>query len=189
MDTKSDKIIVSDQSLNQYFFTHLSDVNKRFHCPLPEEFILYSSELMQKYALSENFYSREQDCGTPNILGMQLLKAKEKSITEQKELYLDIGDQVLFQLGVFPDGITKKTPSRKYYLNIGKSAYSKAASLECSFYDIPNFYNLLATSLENLIKLIAHVSLRFSHASVEQYLLDHPAALANMGINKRDKAS
>lgn len=176
MDSKGDKIIVSGQSLSDYFYRHLSDVNKKSNCPLPQEFILYSSEVMQEFA----FAGRAEE----NVLGVEFLKAEQKSIGEKKVIYKEIGDSILFQLGMFPDGITKKSPSKSYYINLGKSAYSKAAALDCSFYDIPNFYNLLATSLENLIMVLTHVSGKFNYDSLEQYLLNNPEALKDFGSKK-----
>lgn len=186
MDKKTDKIILSEQNLSEYFYLRLSEVNKKSHCPLPQEFILYSSEVMHKYALAENYLVNDSK---ERVLGMEFLQAEQKSVSEKKEIYREIGDSVLFQLGVFPKRINKRSPSKSYYLNIGKSAYSKAAMLDCSFYDIPNFYNLLATSMESLIKLVTHVAGSFTHDSLEQYLLENSEAIVDFSFQKTKLAN
>ena len=186
MDKKTDKIILSGEKLSDYFYGCLSDVNKQSNCPLPQEFILYSSEVMHKYALSENFFVNESQ---ERVLGLELLQAEEKPISEKKEIYREIGDLVLFQLGVFPKRVTKKTPTKGYYLKIGRSAYTKAAHLNCSFYDIPNFYNLLATSLENLVKILTHAAESFSHENFEQYLLENDDAISDFSFNTKKIAN
>ena len=186
MDKKTDKIILSHENLSDYFYGCLSDVNKQSNCPLPQEFILYSSEVMHKYALAENLFVNES---RERVLGMELLQAEEKPANEKKEIYREIGDLVLFQLGVFPARVTKRSPSKGYYLNIGRSAYMKAAHLNCSFYDIPNFYNLLATSLENVVRILTHAADSFSHENFEQYLLENDAAVADFSFNMKKIAN
>lgn len=186
MDKKTDKIILSNKNLSEYFYGCLSDVNRQSNCPLPQEFILYSSEVMHKYAIAENLFIKESQ---ERVLGMELLKAEEKTISEKKEIYREIGDLVLFQMGVFPQRINSKSPSKNYYINIGKSAYSKAATLDCSFYDIPNFYNLLATSLENLIRILTHAAESFSHDNLEQYLLENDEAISDFTFTTKKIAN
>lgn len=166
------KLIISNQTLTEYFYTSLSEVNKQSSCPLPQEFILYSSEVLDRYALSEMFFEHERGKLNEKVLGLNFLEAQQKSISERKQMYLDVGDTILIQLGVFKDRIKKKQNSEGYYISLGKSAYSQAASLDCTFYDIPNFFNLLSTSLENLIVILSAMSESLNYDSLEQYLLD-----------------
>lgn len=186
MDKKTDKIILSSENLSEYFYGCLSDVNRQANCPLPQEFILYSSEVMHKYAISENYFVNDSK---ERVLGMELLQAEEKTLSEKKEIYREIGDLVLFQLGIFPQRINSKSPSKGYYLNIGRSAYTKAAHLNCSFYDIPNFYHLLSTSLENLVKILTHAAESFSHESLEQYLLENDDAVIDFSFSTKKIAN
>jgi hypothetical protein len=159
------------ESLVQFFYKNLDQVNKNSICPLPHEFILYSSEVLNQYALSENFFNTTEGGVNEKILGTSFLEAKHKSKNEKKTIYKDVGDTALVQLGLFPKRLDKKHVTQKYYLNLGKSAYAQMENLNCSFYDIPNFYNLFSSSLEYIINLLSAMSEMNKFDSFEKYLV------------------
>ncbi len=181
------KIILPEKSLTQYFYKHLSEVNKESLCPLPEEFILYSSEVLDKYSVSDVFYNMEAGKVNEKVLGINFLEAHHKSKSEKKLIYKDIGDTILIQLGLFPGSVKDKQSMHSYYLNLGRSSYSKMEKLDCSFYDIPNFYNLLATSFEYIIKLLSAMSESHNYDNFQQYLLNSSEEVMNIFGTKVDK--
>ena len=166
--------ILTHSSLTEFFYTNLDKVNKSSLCPLPQEFILYSSEVLNKYSMSETFFEAQNGKINEKILGMNFLQAGRESITKRKMIYQDVGDTVLVQLGFFPERINKKSPSKQYYIHLGKSAYMKMETLDCSFYDIPNFYNLFSSSLESIISVLRDASQACSFDTFEEYLLHKP---------------
>lgn len=159
----SEKNILIDESLTSFFYKNLDLVNKNSLCPLPQEFILYSSEVLNKFAFSEKLDDK--------ILGVEFLKAQAKPAHERKIIYKDVGDRILVQLGIFPKRVNKKSVNKKYYIHIGKSAYSHMEALDCSFYDIPHFFHLLSTSLEYIIDLLLAMRELTKFETFEQYLV------------------
>ena len=140
---------------------------------MPQEFILYSSQVLNHYAISDKFFTSDGD-GKVNekILGIELLTAEQKSQKERRAIYKDIGDTILVQLGIFPKRVSKKSISEKYYIHLGKSAYAQMESLECSFYDIPHFFHLFSTSFEYIIELLLAMKEITRFETFEQYLIE-----------------
>ncbi|MAX65628.1 MAG: hypothetical protein QF441_14005 [Bacteriovoracaceae bacterium] len=164
-------ILTTDESLTQFFYKSLNKVNKKSLCPLPEEFILYSSEVLNKYAFSENFFENVDGKVNEKTLGVHLLEANQKTASERKLIYQDVGDTILVQLGFFPNRIKRKQITESYYLNLGKVAYSNMEKLNCTFYDIPNFYDLFSSSLEGVVKVLSAMANSSHFESFEEYLL------------------
>lgn len=168
MDKKN---ILTNESLTQFFYKNLNKVNKNSLCPIPQEFLLYSSNVLSDYAVSEKFFDTTNGKVNEKILGISFLEAEAKTISEKRHIYKDVGDSILIQLGLFPDRIKKRSASSDYYLHLGKSAYANMESLDCRFYDIPNFYNLFSSSLEYMVNLLATMSKSHKYNSFEEYLL------------------
>lgn len=163
--------IISHESLVQFFYKGLNEVNKNSICPLPQEFIFYSSDVLNKYLFSEKYFETMNGKISEKILGINFLEAEGKSVNEKKEIYKDIGDISLIQLGMFSKRLDKKNVSQQYYINLGKSAYARMEKLECSYYDIPNFFNLFSTSFEYMVNLLSHMNESNKFDSFEQYLV------------------
>lgn len=167
----NDKELITEESLSSYFYKSLDFVNRRAICPLPQEFVWYSSEVLNSYVHSEKFFEANNGKVNEKLLGVQLLEAQRKSISEKKTLFKDIGDTTLVQLGFFSDRVSSKNVTAQYYLNIGKTAYTQMESLNCTFYDIPNFFKLFASSLEHMIGLLVEMQKSSSFESFNEYLL------------------
>ena len=103
---------------------------------------------------------------------MRLLKSQNCSREERLTELKDIGDTVLVQLGLFSKSVKNKMIGRDYYVSIARSAYEELDNLDFSFYDIPNFYTLFATSLNNILKLLESASVEFNMEDQDEYLLD-----------------
>lgn len=167
----SDHELLIKHSLKEYFYQNLDQVNKKNLCPLPQEFLIYSSEVLEKYALSQHFFDTESGKLSEKVFGLSLLEANLKSLGEQRLIYKDVGDSILVQLGFFSERISKKKMSDTYYLQVGKSAYHYMEKLDCSFYDIPNFYNLFSTSLDKMIYLLTLTSKQINFETESYHLV------------------
>ena len=164
--------ILTSTCLSDFFYKDLSTRNKTTPCPIPEEFIFYSSLTLEKYAFAENYFDTSSSGVNEKILGLRYLESQRK-VGEEKIVELkDIGDTVLVLLGFFSESINKKIISRDYYVSIARNAYSDLNNLDMQFYDIPNFYNLFGSSLQNTITLLEGMSQDFQNPNSEQYLLD-----------------
>jgi transcriptional regulator NrdR family protein len=143
--------IITVPKLSSYFYDELQSMNKKTKFPVPEEIIYYSSELLEMYTLNVGFDSK--------VLGTDLMRAKSASISEQKRIYKEVGDTALILTGYFSESISRKLVGRAYYTKLGKIAYVNMDTINSNFFDIPNFYKLLASyfdGLSTLIKLFAN---------------------------------
>lgn len=166
--------LITNSSLNEFFYKKLSRKNKEVACPLPEEFIFYSSLVLERYALSDVFFTSESGKMNEKILGVKLLETLNKE-TENKVTDLkDIGDTVLVQLGLFSGSVKKKLTTKTYYLTVAQNAYHELDGLNSQFYDIPNFYKLFATSLDKTVSLLGIMADEFNQIGLENYLLELP---------------
>lgn len=163
--------LIASASLNDFFYQKLTRKNKQVVCPLPEEFIFYSSLVLERYALSDIFFNFDEGRVNEKILGIKLLeslnKTKDVKINELK----DVGDTILVQLGLFSDSVKKKLTTKGYYLNIAQNAYHELDGMNSQFYDIPNFYKLFASSLDKTISLLERMSEEFHGMADENYIL------------------
>lgn len=155
------KDILEITNLQTYFFNNLSELNKKSLCPIPQEIIYYSSNVLETYGLSSNFYEYENGKVQSKILGIKLLEAQLKDIHEQKRIYKDVGDSALMVCGYFSKSINNKILDIEYYSKIGQMAYLRLNNLSPELLNIPRFYKVLATSfvhLTNLISLMSNIN-------------------------------
>src|SRR3989344_8830116 len=147
------KIILST-NLKGFFFDGLSELNKKSLCPIPESVIYYSSDVLDKFALSEDFFEVSDGKVREKILGMKLLEATQFTREEQKRVYKEVGDMSLLVCGYFSESVNKKIVDTQYYSQLGRMAYSHLNNVIPSFLDIPSFYGMVATCFESLTTLM-----------------------------------
>lgn len=152
------KEILKVSNLQSYFFKHLSEINKKSSCPIPEEIIYYSSNVLEVYGLSSNFYETKDGKLQSKILGIKMLEAQQKSIIEQKIIYKDVADTALIVCGYFSNSINSKIVDKQYYTNLGKIAYENLHNLYPELLNIPKFYKLMSTSFQKVTTLISILS-------------------------------
>lgn len=147
-------MIITTPSLQSFFFNDLNEINKKSLCPIPESIIYYSSEVLEKFSLSEDFFDFSEGKAKEKILGMKLLEATQYPREEQKRIYKDVADMSLMVCGYFSESVSKKIVDTQYYSQLGKMAYGRLDNCAPAFLDIPCFYSMLATSFENLTTLL-----------------------------------
>lgn len=155
MQSSSDsKKIILTSNLKGFFFDGLSELNKKSLCPVPESIIYYSSDVLDKFALSEDFFETSEGKVREKILGMKLLEATQFGRDEQKKIYKEVGDMSLMVCGYFSESVNKKIVDTHYYAQLGKMAYSHLNNVTPKFLDIPHFYGMVATCFESLTTLM-----------------------------------
>jgi hypothetical protein len=152
-DSGAKKIILST-NLKGFFFEGLSELNKKSLCPVPESVIFYSSDVLDKFILSEDFFEMSEGKVREKILGMKLLEATQHTREEQKKIYREVGDMSLMVCGYFSQSVNKKIVDTNYYAQLGKMAYSHLNNVTPKFFDIPHFYGMVATCFESLTTLM-----------------------------------
>ena len=153
------KIILSS-SLKGFFFEGLSELNKRSLCPVPESIIFYSSDVLDKFSLSEDFFETSEGKVREKILGTKLLEATQLTREEQKKVYKEVGDMSLMVCGYFSESVNKKLVDTQYYAQLGKMAFSHLNTVNPKFLDIPHFYGMVATCFESLTTLMSKLASR-----------------------------
>ena len=148
------KIILA-ANLKGYFFEGLSEINKKSLCPVPDSIIYYSSDVLDKFALSQTFFETSDGKVREKILGMKLLEATQLNRDEQKKIYKEVGDMSLLVCGYFSESVNKKIVDKDYYAQLGKMAYSHLNNVSPTFLDIPSFYGMVATCFESMTSLMS----------------------------------
>lgn len=153
-DQNGKKIILSS-NLQGYFFEGLNELNKKSLCPVPESIIFYSSDVLDKFALSQDFFEFTDGKVREKILGTKLLEAMQLPREEQRRVYKEVADMSLIVCGYFSESVNKKIVDTQYYAQLGKMAYGHLNHMMPSFLDIPCFYNMIATSFESMTTLMS----------------------------------
>ena len=150
-----DKKLILTSSLQGHFYEGLLELNKNSLCPMPESLLFYSSNVLDKFALSDSFFEMSDGKVREKILGMKLLEASRLERDDQKKVYKEVADMSLILCGYFPESVNRKLVDTSYYSQIGKMAYGHLNSMSPTFLDIPCFYQMVSTSFENLTNLLA----------------------------------
>lgn len=168
-DSNKKKIILSS-NLQGFFFDGLIEINKKSLCPVPESVIYYSSDVLDKFALSQDFFEMSEGKVREKILGMKLLEATQFGRDEQKRIYKEVGDMSLLVCGYFSESVNKKIVDTQYYSQLGKMAYSHLNSVSPTFLDIPSFYNMVSTCFESMTTLLTILATK-DRTGVENHLI------------------
>ncbi|MES2528198.1 MAG: hypothetical protein V4598_13990 [Bdellovibrionota bacterium] len=153
----SGRKIITASNLQGFFFEGLNELNKKSLCPVPESIIYYSSEVLDKFALSQDFFEvTEEGKFRQKILGLKLLEATQMSREEQKRTYKEVADMSLIVCGYFSESVNKKIVDTHYYAQLGKMAYGHLNSVSPTFLDIPCFYSMVSTCFESMTTLMSN---------------------------------
>lgn len=140
--------IITASGLDSFFYEELIAINKIAKCPLPQEFLFYSSRVLQKYSLSEKLYKVTEKGVQEKILGEMLLKANHKPKEEKIRMLKEVGDMSLIISGYFAKSLDSKIVDRSYYKDLGKMAYSHIDGLSFNCMNMPNFFKALETCFD-----------------------------------------
>ena len=162
--------IITASNLQGFFFEGLNELNKKSLCPVPESIIFYSSEVLDKFALSQDFFEISDGKVREKILGMKLLEAMQMSREDQKRTYKEVAEMSLLVCGYFSESVNKKLVDTHYYAQLGKMAYGHLNSMSPSFLDIPSFYNMVSTCFEATTTLMANFASK-NRSGVENELI------------------
>jgi hypothetical protein len=166
------KKIILSTNLKGFFFEGLSELNKKSLCPVPDSIIYYSSDVLDKFALSEAFFETSDGKVREKILGTKLLEASQYSRDEQKKVYKEVGDMSLLVCGYFSESVNKKIVDTQYYAQLGKMAYSHLNNVSPTFFDIPSFYGMVATCFESLTTLMTIMATKDRREAGSNLILD-----------------
>lgn len=154
--------LVLDSSLQVFFYDLLQEFNKKSFSPLPNETIFYSSMVMDSYGDSAKFFEKSDGKIREKVLGIKLLEASHLSKEKQKTVLKDVAETSLLVCGYFSDSLNNKMIDSRYYQDLGKIAYSRLNSLSPKAYDMPSFYQKMATSFSEITLLMNLASKKYT---------------------------
>lgn len=150
--------ITLESSLQGFFFDELNNVNRKSSNPLPQETIYYSSNVMDKFGSTENFFEFDEGKVREKILGLKLLESSQLSTAQQKAALLDVGDTALIVCGFFSDSLNKKLVDARYYRDLGITAYNRLNSYVPEIMEVQDFYQDLGRRFDALTTLMTVIS-------------------------------
>ncbi len=152
--SESGKKIITTANLQGYFFEGLLEINRNSICPLPESIIYYSSNVLDKFALSEHLFEIQEGKVRDKILGTKLLEATQLNRDDQMRVYKEVADTSLIVCGYFSESVNRKIVDTSYYAQLGMMAYEHLNNVLPAFLDIPCFYHMVATSFGHVTNLM-----------------------------------
>jgi hypothetical protein len=155
--------LILESSLQTFFFDHLLEVNNKSIEPLPKETIYYSSLVMDRFGLSQEYFEEVDGKIRDKVLGLKLLQSGHFQGKKQQRELKDIGDTALFLCGFFSESVNPKILDLKYYREVGQIAYSRLDAHIPSFYDVQSFYRKLSHQFETLTTLMKIVQQNTHH--------------------------
>lgn len=154
--------ILLETSLQAFFFDQLSEVNRKYSSPLPQEAIYYSSLVMDHFGEAQNYFECDEDGRVrEKVLGIKLLEAGQLRKINQKKTLKDVGDTALFLCGYFADSLNKKIVDLSYYHDLGQLAYKRLDTFMPNAYEVPEFFKLISSRFSGLTELISIVSQKY----------------------------
>lgn len=151
--------IILESSLQAFFYDQLTEVNKKYASPLPQETIYYSSLVMDHFGVAKKYFElNEEGKVRDKTLGVKLLESTKLTKTTQKNTLKDVGDTALLLCGYFSDSVNKKIVDLSYYQDIGQIAYQRLDSFVPAAYEVPSFFKKLSDKFSSLAEVINIVS-------------------------------
>ena len=160
-----DKKIVSEMSLQGYFFYKLDEINKKVSNPLPDEAIYYSSKVLDNFSDPGKCFEKQEGRVKNKILGLKLLECEKYTKRKRKKTLLDIGDSALVICGFFHKSLDRKLFDLVHYHNIGKQAYNKLNMVVPELLGISSFFEIMSNSFDQLANMISVISMRSEEQS------------------------
>lgn len=159
-------------SLKEYFLSILHEHNYKLRRPLPESTIIYSSHLMEKFSLSEKLFEIRDGKVADKVLGMNYLEASLNDSENKTRAYKDVAETALFVSGYFNESLERGILDTDYYINIGKMAYTNLNTTTPNFLGVENFFKIVSTYFEMLMKLMSQIALSDQSDPLEHMLLN-----------------
>ena len=176
--------IITASNLQGFFFEGLNELNKKSLCPVPESIIFYSSEVLDKFALSQDFFEISEGKVREKVLGIKLLEAMQMSREEQRRTYKEVADMSLLVCGYFSQSVNKKIVDTHYYSQLGKMAYGHLNNVTPSFLDIPCFYSMVSTCFESMTTLMANFASKNRYGADNELILRK--VMSNESVSEKE---
>lgn len=121
----SDKNIIINTSIQEYFFDSVNAAVKNQQIDASEEIIQYLVNLLTSFSRSEELFEYSEEGVSLKPLALMYTDAlSEHAMVERIRILQKLGDTALFISGVFADSLNKKLVDVDYYIAMGGNAYS-----------------------------------------------------------------
>lgn len=190
MKLRKSSEIITVPSLKSFFYEALTEINNSVAVPVHEKAIFYSSDVLERYSLSKEYFESTNGRVQDKVLGLKLLEAGNKSDSEKESIYRDVAETALILCGCFSQSIDGKLVDQAYYAKLGKVAFSHMEIYRPNFLDFPNFFGMMSKSFERLTNIIELMSVKNSPATIlEKDISSSDAAVLGITLVKQTKVS
>ena len=155
-----EKMIITTQSVEGFFRDLLTEVLSKQNVQLSEASLAYLVQLVSGFTSPSALHSkaRPEESGTPALFRLYEA-AIEAPPAEQFEAYRKLGDISLFVSSFFAPQVETSVVSFDYYVQMGGSAYDRAASLDRSGKMRP-LMNQLSSKFTRVVELLTQIAER-----------------------------
>ncbi len=123
-DTKASGII-TNKSLQAYFFDSVNDAVKNQQIDTSDESILYLVNLLTTFSRSEDLFHYDEEGVSLKPLALMYSDAlAENTPSLRIRILQKLGDTALFISGVFSDSLNTRLVDMDYYIAMGGNAYA-----------------------------------------------------------------
>ncbi len=150
--------LVLESSLQVYFYDQLQEFNKKSTAPIQNEFVYYSSLVMDHFGDASKYFETVEGKTRDKILGIKLLESANEPKEKQKIILKDIAETALVLCGYFSESLNKKIIDVKYYSDVGTMAYSRLNAFSPQAFHVEGFYSKVAKKFETITMLMNLVS-------------------------------
>jgi len=153
-----EKVIITSHSVEGFFHELLDEVLSKQNVQLSEASLAYLVQLVSGFASPSVLHAkaRADESGTPALFRLYEA-ALEAPPAEQFEAYRKLGDISLFVSSFFAAQVESSVVSFDYYVQMGGSAYDRAASLDRTGTMRP-LMNQLARKFTRVVELLTQIA-------------------------------
>lgn len=155
-DKPSLMLVAQPQAFFHELITKVLDHQKLLTQPETE---FYLVNLMNQFMTSERLYTQDADGGMKQeplaLLAKEALEASEPH--QQEALFRYVGDVSLYTAGFFQDSLSRKSVDVDYYIDMGGTAYQRAAT-QVEEQVMKAVYEELARKFGAFVDVLAEVS-------------------------------
>lgn len=148
------------QNFEEYFFERITKSLQDHKLSVSKDVEYYLLSLLKKFIHSENFFHQTKEGRLENrALALRLYDAVFDEDVQQYQHLKKLGDQALYQAGVFYDGLLNKVVDVGYYITMGQKAYGSLANQKTILKSEKGLRDIFAELCENFAGLVEIVAL------------------------------
>jgi len=164
-DKKETSTIISTDhtDLNSFFYKELEVLNQKNPIPLPTGILIYCSDILDKYALSDKLFEAPGQANLPieqqRFFGVSFLQALQMDSKKKYKCLKDLADTSLVFCGLFHESLNRKGLSAEYYSDLGVRSFQILDNLEPHYFNSKHFFKQIAFHYIVIVQTLARLNI------------------------------